>query len=66
MTIKKLSKEEWKQRHKDLIDHKHELNSAIGKMEIKGVDDTLECDQLKHQLELTEAAIKIAEDEAAK
>jgi hypothetical protein len=63
---KKMSKEDWIQRHKDLIDHKHELHVAIGKMEAKGTDDTLECDQLKHQLELTEGAIKIAEGEAAK
>lgn len=66
MSNKKLSKEEWKQRHKDLVEHKDELNIAIGKMEAKGTDDTLECDQLKDQLELTEGAIKIAESEAAK
>ena len=63
---KKMSKEDWKQRAKDLVEHKHDLNSAIGKMELKGQEDTLECEELQKQLDLTEMAIKIAEAEAAK
>lgn len=67
LPVKKLSKEEWKKRHQEIIEHKHELHSAIGRLEQYGKDDTTEYDELNKQLELTEWAIgaALAEAEAA-
>lgn len=63
---KKMSKEDWKQRHQDLIDHRDDLKCVIGRLEEYNKRGTAEYEELVKQLELTEMAVKIAEAEAAK
>ena len=61
---KKMSKEEWGQRQVDLIQHHHDLETAIARLEAYGKGETTECHHLRQKLDLTKGAIKLAGDEA--
>lgn len=53
MSTNKMTKEDWKKRQQDLIEHKHDLTVAIERAEGKGLGAAIHC-------------VSLTDDEAAR